>query len=50
MGEQRESILTKRALAGEQSGGTQVSQRSRVGLSSGILYTYIFIADLMSSK
>ena len=40
MGEQRESISTKRALAGEQSGGTLVSDWSRVDLGSG---TYIYI-------
>ena len=39
MGEQRESISMKWALAGEQSGGTLVSQRSHVSLGSGMLYT-----------
>ncbi len=43
MREQRGSTLTKWALAGEQSGGTLVSQRSRVGLGSGKLYNIIRI-------
>lgn len=43
MGEQRESTSTKRALAGEQSGGTLVSERSRVGLGSGKIYIFISI-------
>ena len=42
-GEQRESTSTERALAGEQSGGTLISERSRVGLGSGMLYTSIDI-------
>ena len=41
MGEQRESISTKRALAGEQSGEALVSRRSRIALSSGYIYIYI---------
>ena len=36
--EQRESMSTKRALAGEQRGETLVSGRSRVALSSGHKY------------
>ena len=43
MGEQRESTSTKRSLAGEQSGGTLVSDRSHVALGLGMLYVYICI-------
>ena len=43
MREQRESTLMKRTLAGEQSGGTLVSGRSRAGLGSGMLYIYIYL-------
>ena len=49
MGEQRESMrehggsmLTKRALVGEQSGDTSISSWSRVAFSSGKLYIYIY--------
>jgi len=44
MGEQRGSRGT--ALAREQSGGTLVSDRSRVTLSSGKLYIYIYTPNL----
>ena len=40
--EQRGSMSTKRALSGEQSGGTLVSDRSRVDLGSGKLCIYIY--------
>ncbi len=46
MGEQRGSRGTKPALAREQSGGTLVSDRSRVTLSSGKLYIYIYTPNL----
>jgi hypothetical protein len=49
MGEQRGSRGTKSALAREQSGGTLVSDRSRVTLSSGKLYNYI-LRELGASK
>lgn len=39
---QRESISPKQALTGEQSGGTLVSERSRVSLGSGMLYIHIY--------
>ena len=50
MGEQRESMGelkasrgTKQALAGEQSREALVSDRSRIGLGSAILYIYIYM-------
>ncbi len=46
MGEQRESTSTKWALVGEQSGGPLISQRSRVALSSAILYIYYIHPEL----
>lgn len=43
MREPKASGGTKRALAREQSGETLVSSKSRVALSSGELYIYIYI-------
>ena len=43
MGEQRESMSTKRVLAGEQSGEDLVSRRLRVALGSGHIYIHIYI-------
>lgn len=45
-GEQRESTSTKRSLAGEQRGGTLVSDRSRAALGLGMLYIYIIHLEL----
>ena len=40
----------KQAVAGEQSGGTLVSDRSRVGLGSGEIYMFICHGATTSSR